>query len=319
MAVREKEMIVDKMTVINQLTAEGMAVRPGGYPGAGYLGRDYFVNNITGSSTAGGTDWDDAMDEVSTAITASEAWRTGLATNNQFVRNRIFVQGTATAYTAITALPSYCDMIAIGAEPHGNGSGIARIGADSGTGEHGMNSTTADARGLYMYGFQFQAGASGYAFKMDNLFRSRIENCVFAVNGSPAGAPAGAFVADILGGVILKDCKTLNASSKGNDFTLGLDVTGTHFHGNVIDGCFFSGATAAFRLDSTCVNSYHSIVKNSYFGWGSETCAIGVDDNSTDGHTIFANCFTFATDDYQMANNGTGRIIGCYAANALAT
>ncbi|KKL70862.1 hypothetical protein LCGC14_2100700, partial [marine sediment metagenome] len=39
------------------------------------LGRTYFVNNITGSSTAGGTTWDTAMDQPQTAITASEVYR----------------------------------------------------------------------------------------------------------------------------------------------------------------------------------------------------------------------------------------------------
>ncbi len=38
-------------------------------------GRTYFVNNITGSSTNDGLSWANAMDEVSTAITASEVYR----------------------------------------------------------------------------------------------------------------------------------------------------------------------------------------------------------------------------------------------------
>jgi len=89
-------------------------VGAGGYPGVGYMGKQYFVNNIDGASGNGGENWDDAMDEFSTAVTAWEAYRAGLKTNNQNVRGQIFIQGTGTAYSAITALPSYCDVYGYG-------------------------------------------------------------------------------------------------------------------------------------------------------------------------------------------------------------
>jgi hypothetical protein len=54
--------------------ADGAGVH--GYPGADYDNRVYYVNNITGDSSYSGLDsWDNAMDEVSTAITAWEAYR----------------------------------------------------------------------------------------------------------------------------------------------------------------------------------------------------------------------------------------------------
>ena len=70
-------------------------------------GRTYYVNNITGASTNGGLSWNNAMDEISTAITASEVYRQLQGTNNNdYVRNTIVVMGTATPYTSLTALPS---------------------------------------------------------------------------------------------------------------------------------------------------------------------------------------------------------------------
>jgi hypothetical protein len=289
-----------------------------GYPGANYPNRRYYVNNITGSSTNDGQSWTTPMDEPSTAITAWEAYRATLTSNNQNVRGQIFVQGTATAYSAITALPSYCDLIGVGAGPQGNGAGIPRIGADSGTGEHGMNST-GSYRGLYISGFQFQAGASGYAFKVGNLFRSTIENCVFASNGSPKGQPAAGVQAAIFGGVVMKDCLWLNQSSSTNIFTRGMYITGTHFHGSIVQNCHISGTTAAVHIASTVVNGWASRFQWCTFDGGGGTCAIDVIDDATTGFILFVDCNSYATTNYDMANDGANRVIRCYAANALVT
>ena len=115
-------------------------------------GRTYYVNNITGASTNDGLSWNSAMDEVSTAITASETFRQLQGTDtNDYIRNRIIVQGTGTAYTSLTALPSYCDLIGLGSEVRGNGSGIARIGSDANTTPASGVDASA-VRGLYMEG-----------------------------------------------------------------------------------------------------------------------------------------------------------------------
>ena len=168
----------------------------------GYLpenpGRDYYVNNITGSDSMNGRSWARAFASISAAVTASEAYRALKATTNEYIRNRIFIQGTGTAYATLTALPSYCDMIGVGADPRGNGAGIVRIGPDSGAFDGVLLSATV--RGLNVYNIQFQAGVGKYSFKGTNLFRSRFENCVFATNGSPGGAPAAGFEMGICGG-----------------------------------------------------------------------------------------------------------------------
>jgi len=279
-------------------------------------GRTYFVNNISGSSSNDGLSWDKAMDEISTAITAAEAYRVLKGgTTNDYIRNKIVVQGTGTPYTALTSLPSYCDIIGIGADPSGNGAGIPRIGADSGISEGVL--ATATARGVNFYNLQFQAGVGGYAFKGTNLFRSRFENCVFATNGSPGGAPAAGFEMGNAGGVVFKDCLQLNQSSIANQFTIGFNITGTHFHGCRVENCLIGGDTGV-KIAAECVNAWSSWFKNCYIGQLSETCAIGVDDNATTGHIIYAGCFVQATTPFDLVNNAN-RIIGCTVTNAFTT
>ena len=283
-------------------------------------GRIYYVNNITGDSGNDGLSWRTPFDEVSTAITASEAFRqlggrAPTVTTNDYIRNTIIVQGTGTAYTALTALPSYCDIIGIGADPTGNGAGIARIGADSGESEGVL--ATATARGVNFYGLQFQAGTGGYAFKGTNLFRSGFYDCVFATNGSPGGAPAAGFEMGIASGVTFRDCLWNNQSSTDNQFTVGFNITSTHFHGCRVENCLIGGDTGV-AIATACVNAWGSWFKDCYIGQLSETCAIGVDDNATTGHILYVGCFVQATGAFDLENNAN-RIIGCTVVNAFAT
>ena len=57
-----------------------LEVVPGGtFKGYGNIdpnGRVYYVNNITGGSATTGLSWTDPFDQIDTAITASEAFRT---------------------------------------------------------------------------------------------------------------------------------------------------------------------------------------------------------------------------------------------------
>lgn len=300
------------VSVLSDL-ADGNAVY--GYPGD-YYGRIYYVNNIDGDSSYDGLSWDTPFDEVSTAITAAETYRAlPSGTTNDYQRNIIFVQGTGTPYSAITSLPSYCDIVGIGADCFGNGAGIARIGADSGTSD-GVDAT-ATARGVNFYNIQFQAGNAGYAFRGTNLFRSGFYHCCFATNGSPGGAPAAGVDLDIAGGVVWKDCLWLNQSSTANQFTVGMTITSTHFHGCWVENCLIGGDTGV-QIGSTVVNGWSSWFKDCYIGQLSETCAIGVDDNATTGHILYCGCFVQATDAFDLANN-SNRIIGCTSTNAFAT
>ena len=286
-----------------------------GYPGD-YPGRVYYVNNIHGASTNDGLSWDQPYAQISQAITASETYRalyTG--TTNDYQRNIIFVAGTGTPYTALTSMGSYADIVGVGADVSGNGAGIPRIGLDTGTSEGVL--LTATFRGVNFHNLQFQAGVGGYAFKGTNAFRSGFYNCVFTSNGSPGGAPAAGFEMGICGGVTIKDCLWNNQSGTSNQHTVGINITSTHFHGCRVENCIIGGDVGV-AIDATCVNGWGSWFKDCYIGQLSETCSIGVDDNATTGHIIYANCWVQATDAFDLANNAN-RIIGCYTTNSLAT
>ena len=265
-----------------------------GYPGAGYQGRDYFVNNITGTAGGSGLTWEDAMNEVSVAITASEAYRQLQGTDaNDYIRNRIFVQGTGTAYTKLTALPSYCDLIGIGAEVRGNGSGIARIGADADTTPASAVDATA-VRGLYMEGLQFQAGSGYSAFDCADIFRSKIVNCAFFSN-STATNPASGFTFGRASGLVVENCHWGGASGSG-DPLIGIHVSGTHFHNTVIRGCYIIG-DVGIQIDVACTSTYYSIVEDNWIGPGYSAQTLSIDDNSGQGWTVFRN--------NQLGTNGT--------------
>jgi len=284
-------------------------------------GTTYYVNNITGSSTADGLSWNSAVAQVSQAVTLSEASRlvhVGTTTND-YVRNTIVVQGTGTAYTKLTALPLYCDIIGLGADPRGNGAGIARIGSDT-VAESGVVST-ATVRGLNVYNIQFQAGKDMYCFSSTSMFRSRFENCTFMTNGAATGNPTAAFYSTTaLGGVVFEDCLVGGSNcSRDTEPDIGFKIAGTHFHTCKVQNCFIAGKDAGIQIASTVVNGWGSIVKDCFIGESSQTCAIGIDDNSTTGDIIFAGNYIFATDAVELTTNGTGRTIGNIAANAFTT
>jgi len=263
------------------------------YPGGGYKNKVYCVNNITGDDEADGADWNTPMDEVSTAITAWEAYRAGQTSTDAYRRGIILIQGTGTAYTKLTALPSYCDMIGIGAEVRGNGSGIARIGADADTTPASAVDATA-VRGLYMEGLQFQGGSAYSAFDCADIFRSKIVNCAFFSNSTATDLASG-FTFGRASGLVVENCHWGGASGSG-DPLIGIHVSGTHFHNSVIRGCYIIG-DVGIQIDVACTSTYYSIVEDNWIGPGYSAQTLSIDDNSAQGWTVFRN--------NQLGTNGT--------------
>ena len=280
--------------------------------------RVYYVNNITGSDTANdGLSWRYPFAQVSKAITASETARALLTTNNQNVRNRIYVQGTKTAYTKLTALPLYCDIIGIGANIRGTNEGVARIGSDT-VAENGCVISTT-VRGLYVKNIQFQAGINGYPFQCTNMYRSVFEDCGFMTNGAATGNPAAAFhVAGAAGSIVMRRCFFGSSCSVDTEPDIGFKLAGTYWHNCLVEDCFICGLTAGIQVASGCTNNWGSIFKNNFIGDASQTMAIGVDDNSEGhAHIIYAGNYIKATAALDLEVDGDARAIGNYAANAF--
>ena len=280
--------------------------------------KTYYVNNIMGASTNDGLSWKNAFAQVSQAITASEAHRATLTTNNQYIRNRIYVQGTKTAYTKLTALPLYCDIIGIGADTRGTNDGVPRIGSDTVAESGCVISTTV--RGLYVKNIQFQAGINKYPFQCTNMFRSTFEDCSFMTNGAATGNPAIGFrVAGGIGSVTMRRCFFGSSCSIDTEPDIGISIEGTHFHNCLFEDNHICGKTAGVKIASACTTNWGSMFKNNVVGDASQTMAIGFDDDSTGGqaHIIYAGNYIKATAALDLETDGAARAIGNMAANAF--
>lgn len=287
-------------------------------------GRTFYVNNITGGSTNGGQSWGDAMDQVSTAVTAADAYLATHTANNRFVLNNIMVQGTATAYTGVTALANYSRLIGVGANPYGNGAGIPRLGADAmtGTGQYGLLTTTT-IRGLYTSGIQWQCNFNGDCFQVQHMFRSTIEDSAFYVAGGTIGTIQNGFRSTgSMGGLVMRDCLWGTNASRAAIMVNGMYIGGTTFMMCHIEDCRIAGSSTGVYVISTCVNGQGSVFKNCYIGdLGNAACAIGIDDNSTatdatGGNISYQGCYLNATDPIEPSQDAS-RFIGCIAANAM--
>ena len=277
-------------------------------------GRTYYVNNITGSSANDGLSWGSAVDQVSTAITLSEAYRTSHAANNQRVRNQIIVQGTETAYASITALPQHCDVIGLGDEPRGSGAGIARIGTDADTvPDHGVDAVTC--RGSNFINLQFQAGSAKDAFQIDNLFRCHFENCAFMSNSTAADPTTGLLVGRG-SGATLNNCHWGGASSNGT-FAVGISLKGTHWHNCRVTNCHITGVIGIL-VDVACVTTMGSEFKDCFIGsWTAiKPCTLSVDDNGAVGNIKYIH--NHLTTNGTLAYQGAERWVENWITNGVA-
>lgn len=233
------------------------------FPGAIVTGYDpqgegttYYVNNITGNTTSDGLSWNSAVSEVSRAVTLSEAKRQlPSGTTNDYIRNTIIVQATGTAYSAISALPNYCDIIGLGATPRGNGSGIVRI-----DGAGAADAMAGTARGMGLYNIQAMQSSDGafYGLDLATCFRSTIEDCAF-VNNSDGG------IRVVQGGSIVMNNVHCGHDSFGQDY--GLEVAGsTNFNACLITNSDFFGDTAGVYLSNTTMKE--TVFRDCHAGGG---------------------------------------------------
>jgi len=282
-------------------------------------GRTYYVNNITGSSSGSGRSWGDAFDQISTAITAVVAYQDTMASGNEYVRNRIVIQGTSTAYTNLTSLAGYTDYIGIGADPSGNGGGIARIAAAV-TATDAIDTGDDAVRGVNMYNLQCTQPASGASYGLDiatGMYRSRIEHCGFTNNTT-----AGIHIKSA-GSLVIDDCHTMqdqynstyglligSTSAATGNFN-NCKVTNSYFHGTTagcqnynnscndtwIHQCAFIGGTYGFaELSSSASSDAHYLRCSQCYGHGTANTTLGTSGFvvTTDPGKRFFNCYESA-------------------------
>ncbi|KKL73035.1 hypothetical protein LCGC14_2078950 [marine sediment metagenome] len=278
------------------------------------VGRIYYVNNILGSSSSDGLSWGTAFDQVETAVAASETYRQlggvpggAAVTTNDFVRNTIIVQGTGTAYTAVTSIPNYVDIIGLGADPRGNGTGIAQI--DGAGVADCISISSAGCRGLFMANMQLDQSSAGGVIGLDaaKLFRSRLEGCAFTNQGTSG-------IRIVLGGgVYINDCACTNDTfAQITGLTLG--------NGATVNGCKITNSE--FFGDTQGVSFTAVAGKQTVFR---DCMAIGgtkgfVDSTSSDvgAQPWYVRCYGFGTNNttinqtgFVLSSNFTKRSIGC--------
>jgi hypothetical protein len=287
-----------------------------GYPGADYPGLVYYVDNVGGSATGTGTSWGSAMNSISLAVTAWEAAR--LLLDNVYSRGKIYVAGTGTAYAALTALPSYCDIIGIGATPWGDGTGIPVISGKSATTPTAAIAGTA--RGLGLYGLQFETSGAKYCADFVNLFRSEIAFCAFKASDPTlltVVTSGGIRFTSNSGGNYIHD----NMWMGGNDswFTYGikLDAGVVIFNFNRIENNGIEAETAGVYIAAETVTGDGTEFNDNKFTGGNHTMATAVDDNSTVGRIFYSGNRCGSTDGGQLVNNGAIRWVGNYRINGF--
>jgi len=259
------------------------------------------VNNITGASTNDGLSWGTAMDEVSTAIAASETYRelggveSGAAdTTNDYVRNTIMIQGTETAYTGLTDLGEHVNIVGLGSPCGGRGGtiwnqttldGVTRIGADAGS-TGGMVSTS-DYHGLYIGNIHFQTGGTAPAFEVGGIHESTIEDCGFYYAMTTHLPSPTSMFHIITGGTGITGLIMERSGNGGNAGVTDRPVYGFEM-GTAVDrfsqsrmrDCFWTGSTAAYYLWETMFYCQGTIIGpgNFFGGFGYGVCNCGIKD-----------------------------------------
>lgn len=289
---------------------------------ASTVGRTYYVNKVTGSSGADGLSWGSAMDEISTAVTASETYRAlggdpgGRATTlNDYVRNTIIVQAlgehtTDMYYTVLTALPLHCNLIGLGDWPAGYGQGIAAIG-DQDAAHNGIT-TTATVRGLNMMNLQVNCdGGSSYdSMNVANFFRSRIEDCWLGqMHGATASnCNSGLLCDNSMSSVLIRHC-LIGQTNTATRPTYGMDLnTCTPGSNNLIeDNVIFGGTTGI--LCNAADNWNGAVIRNNTIGAITGQCSGPPIVAPLYAYIVDNRCFGASTITVTSANQVAGNIV----------
>ncbi|GAF73404.1 unnamed protein product [marine sediment metagenome] len=295
-------------------------------------GRTYYVNNITGSATGQGDSWNDAMDEVSTAITASETYRALQATTNEYVRNTIVVQGTDTKYTGLADLGEEYNLIGLASPTGGRGwmadstCGGVQLGNST---RHGLYDTDGDNTGVYIANIQFKAegttdSPSLPVFQTATLDQCCIEDCSFLIASAASRQPTdGILITTGANGSVFRRLHIGGTNAAPTSRTQdGMHISGTIFRNCLVESCILCAQEKAFHIPSGCIYGDGTMVWHNYMGaLGHGSCAYGIyDANATaeglGGHISYVHNFCDAGDPMSVAGEWT-RCIMNYAASTV--
>jgi hypothetical protein len=265
----------------------------------------FYVDNVNGTASGPGLSWDTAFAQPSQAISAWETLRATLP--NIYQQGAIYIRGTGTAYAAISALPNYCKMEGVGAEPRGNGTGIPIIGAD------GADGIAGTARGLTLKNLQIVSGGAFWCCDFVQLLRSRLENCVFQAKDH--ATDGGLRFTGASGGVVIKDCHWSGSGLVHHK--VGIQISGANFDNSLVRDNFIIGTVAGFLVDAGVANADLTLVTENHIGDGGRGCATAIDDNATAGMIMYDKNAVMGSALICCVNNGAARVHGNVSANGF--
>ena len=265
-------------------------------------GRNYYVNNITGSSSNSGLSWGEAFAQPVQAITAGAAYL-ATQTSGNLIRNSILIQGTTTKYTPITTMPLYTNMIGVGSNPRGQAYGNTRIGSIS-----TEDGSAGDEAGNYWYNIQFSAGGSFYAVDLGVSFSSTWDNCTFGCASDNAALTAAFRVETVGSGSSWIDCDTIYHA--GTPVT-GMSIVaggGSSFNDCRFENCLWVGSTTGFYNKAYLCGG--TIVTRCTIMGGTD----GINDENTNSGTaaniIYSGNHVWGGTTAITCDQATGRAIG---------
>ena len=254
-------------------------------------GRTYYVNNITGDDSNDGLSWDNAMDQLSTAVAASEAYRALQDDDNQYVRNTIMIQGTASEYTgALTDLGEFVNIIGLSTSDQLSGMdlGVVRIGSSSTSGAE----VALMMRGVNMQNLLFVCGGSSkYGLRViGNSLSCNFFGCGFQSTGDSVTALM--YFDALCANGLIERCQ-FSPQNGGTKPVSGLYVVGQHSDMRVVDNVFATGSSSCVYL-GTGTHSVSTLYYHNFF-IPTATCAVGFHDDSAGGYAALVENYFSST------------------------
>jgi hypothetical protein len=282
--------------------------------------RTYYVNNITGSSTASGLSWEEAVDEVDAALLLSETQRIKGATYNKVGHNRIIIQGTETAYEKIDQDANCVDIFGLGHRAHMGGAAgdvmISGAGAADGMVMSQLVTgwdTTVDhggGLGVNVYNVHFEASGNFYAVDLVDWLLGSFEDCYFMTSGD--SNYGGLHASEHFAGSLVRNCTAGGDAGSTRD---GFYFTGGVWNQNLIEGCWSNAIRYGFFVDDYLQGG--TVVRGCQFYGGT----YGLYDNSAEttllGLALYCgNYCSSAGTGMEVTNGGTYRCIGNWIISA---
>ena len=285
-----------------------------GYPG-NYPGKIYFVNNVTGASTNDGSDWDHAFAQIDQALLASETRRVSTA-NLRPIRNRIFVQGTGTAYAAVDQDFNNADLIGIGNIAHLGGAAgdvmVSGAGAADGFAQSiltaGWDTTLGHGGGIgiNVFNVHFEATGAYWAADLVDWLDSKFEDCSFCCSG--ANSDGGIRATEHFAGSKILRCLVMGDAGAP---AIGMSFSGGVFNNTEIANCVVYARTTGYT-NSCYLQDCSWIHDNMFYGGttglsdtSAETTLFGLA-SYTDNKAFGATAFTCTNQSKYRCLNNTG-------------